>query len=86
MSTKEKLIERFKTQPKDFTFDEMVRLFQILGFTINNKGRTSGSRVVFINGNKVFDLHKPHPSGIIKEYVMKNVLKFLSDNNFLNLE
>ena len=27
MSTKEKLIERFKNHPKDFTWDELVRLF-----------------------------------------------------------
>lgn len=30
MSTKEKLKERFKTLPSDFTFDELVRLFNIL--------------------------------------------------------
>ena len=30
MGTKEKLVERFKRQPKDFTFNELTRLFQIL--------------------------------------------------------
>lgn len=30
MGTKEKLIDRFKRQPKDFTFDEMVKL--LIGF------------------------------------------------------
>jgi len=43
MSTKEKLIERFIKQPKDFTWDELVRLFGILGFNVYNKGKTSGS-------------------------------------------
>ena len=32
MSTKEKLIKRFMRQPKDFTWDELVRLFGIFGF------------------------------------------------------
>lgn len=32
MGTKEKLIERFKTIPSDFTFDELERLLAIYGF------------------------------------------------------
>jgi hypothetical protein len=48
MSTKEKLKERLKKQSKDFTFDELLRLFQIFGFTVDSKGKTSGSRIVFI--------------------------------------
>lgn len=50
MGTKDKLIERFKRQPKDFTWDELVRLFSLLGFELSNKGKTSGSRVIFIKG------------------------------------
>ena len=67
MSTKEKLIERFKRQPKDFTWEELVRLFEILGFAVDNRGKTSGLRVRFKNGNYDFYAHKPHPSKIIKE-------------------
>lgn len=33
MGSKEKLIERFKRQPKDFTYDEVVRLFSIFGYS-----------------------------------------------------
>ena len=36
MGTKDKLIERFKSQPKDFTWQELVRLFGIFGYTVNN--------------------------------------------------
>ena len=39
MGTKEKLIARFKSNPKDFTWDEFVRLFSILGYEIDNKGK-----------------------------------------------
>ncbi|MDR1937975.1 MAG: type II toxin-antitoxin system HicA family toxin [Tannerellaceae bacterium] len=84
MSTKDKLVERFKSQSNDFTFEELVRLFRIFGFTIDNKGKTSGSRITFLKEDKVFDMHKPHPSNIVKEYVMKNVFKFLADNDFIN--
>jgi hypothetical protein len=83
MSTKDKLIERFKKQPKDFSFEELVRLFGILGFTIDNKGKTSGSRVLFEKGEDSYVVHKPHPSNIIKGYVMKQILDYLTDNNFI---
>ena len=83
MSRRDKLIQRFEQLPKDFTWNELVRLFEIFGFTINNKGKTSGSRIVFEKDEYSFDIHKPHPSNIIKEYVMKKALMFLRDNNFI---
>lgn len=42
MGSKEKLIERFKRLPNDFTFDEMERLLSIFGYEKSNKGKTSG--------------------------------------------
>ena len=84
MSTKYKLIERFKSQPKDFTWDELVRLFKLLGFTVDNKGKTSGSRVLFVNGEEAHTVHKPHPANIMKEYTMKQVLDFLIEKGFIN--
>jgi len=86
MSTKEKLIERFKKQPKDFTWDELVRLFGIFGFAVNNKGKTSGSRTVFVKDDDEIELHRPHPQKIIKRYVMKNVLYFLINKGFIQKE
>ncbi len=85
MGTKEKLIERFKRQPKDFSYDELCRLFLILGFEISHKGKTSGSRVEFINSEKLlsYGAHKPHPDSSIKSYVMKQVLDFLMSNKIL---
>jgi len=84
MSTKDKLIERFKNQPKNFTWDELVRLFGIFGFTIENKGKTSGSRVLFEKDGEAHTIHKPHPSNIIKGYAMKQVLDFLTEKGFIN--
>ena len=83
MSTQDKLIKRFVKQPKDFTWDELVRLFGIFGFDVYNKGKTSGARVIFSNGEKEFIMHKPHPKNSIKEASMNNVLAFLSDNKFI---
>ncbi|MCX6222118.1 MAG: type II toxin-antitoxin system HicA family toxin [Bacteroidia bacterium] len=85
MGTKEKLVERFKRQPKDFTFNELTRLFQILGFEMSQKGKTSGSRIEFVNNEKElsYGAHKPRPDSSIKSYVMKQVLEFLTSNKII---
>ena len=68
MNKKEKLIRRFQTLPKDFTFEEVEALFGSCGFLLENKGATSGSRVKFYNENdqNSYIMHKHHPSNIIK--------------------
>lgn len=84
MGTKEKLIERFKKQPNDFTFDEMERLLSIFGYMKSNKGKTSGSRIIFRNGDKrLIMLHKPHPGNIVKGYALKQVLDDLMEAGFI---
>ena len=85
MGSKEKLIERFKKRPKDFTYDEVVRLFNIFGYTECSKGNTSGSRVEFISadGKDSFMMHKPHPANTIKSYVMKQLLEYVIDNKLI---
>ena len=85
MNKKEKLIKRFKTQPRDFTFDEVLTLFQGCGFELENKGSTSGSRVKFYNPKDENSciMHKPHPSNIIKGYMMRDILNFLLTNNYI---
>ena len=49
MGTKEKLIARFRSMPTDFTFDELERLLKIFGYEKSNKGKTSGSRIIYKN-------------------------------------
>ena len=61
MGKKEKLIAKLKSNPKDFTFDEMKTLLEALGFVMSNKGKTSGSRVKFMKGDIPVILHKPPP-------------------------
>lgn len=80
MSKREKIIERLKSKPKDFTYDEAKKVLNIFGFTEDNKGKTSGSRVVFENEsiNEKIELHKPHPDNILKPYQVNNIIKNLS--------
>ena len=60
MGTKEKLIERFKNQPKDFTFDEMEKLLFIFGYVKSDKGKPSGSRVIYKMGTKDLSCYISH--------------------------
>jgi len=77
MTAKEKLIDRFKKKPKDFSFDELKRMLSFYGY-IEKQG--AGSRVIFINDNTKhkIKLHKPHPGNILKRYqldIIENELK-----------
>ena len=87
MGIKEKLRNRFLKMPSDFTFDEMQRLLEGYGYEKNNKGKTSGSRLIFKNGAKrPIMLHKPHPGNIVKEYAMKQVLDDLKEAGYIKEE
>ena len=84
MGTKEKLRERFLKMPSDFTFDEMQRLLKGYGYERGNKGKTSGSRLIFKNGDKrPIMLHKPHPGSLVKKYAMKQVMEDLREAGFI---
>ena len=43
--------------PKDFSWDELVRLFGIFGYLLDSKGKTSGSRAQFVKGDDVHTVH-----------------------------
>ena len=84
MGSKEKLIKRFKTIPKDFTWDELKSMLTSLGYSLGNKGRTSGSRVIYeCDGRKPLLLHKPHPGNIMKEYILKEIFKTLQEEGLI---
>lgn len=83
MSQTEKLIARFLSKPKDFTFDELKVLLNHFGYELDESG--NGSRVKFINkaDDDVIFLHKPHPGNIVKSYIIKEVLGKLKNGGKL---
>ena len=72
--------------PKDFTWDELVRLFGIFGFLLDRKGKTSGSGVQFVKDGDVHALHKPHPTNVIKAYAMKKVYNFFERQRLVEID
>lgn len=84
MGTKEKLIERFKRLPSDFTFDELERLLSFYGYVKSDKGKTYGSRVIYKNAaGRPIMLHKPHPGNVVKLYALKQVREELIEAGLL---
>jgi len=82
MSKNKKLITRFKTRPKDFAWDELTSMLNYLGF-VTIQG--SGSRVKFYHDKHdcLIYLHKPHPSKVLKEYMVKAILSTLEQRGLI---
>ena len=84
MGQKEKLIEKLKSRPRNFTFDDAVRLLGFLDYSVSNKGKTSGSRVMFTNAQyPPILLHKPHPSEELLEYQIKQLIEVLEQEGLV---
>ena len=51
-----------------------------LEFYEENKGKTSGSRVAFVNNERIkIELHKPHPGNVLKSYQINILIKKLKE-------
>ncbi len=84
MSKKDKLIKRLKSRPKDFTFDEAETLLEQMNYRRSNKGKTSGSRVVFTSENHApIVMHKPHPRGELLDYQIKQLIEKLEGEGLI---
>lgn len=84
MGKKEKLIKRLLSLPKDFTFNEAETLLNYLSYSRSNKGKTSGSRVIFLSDtHSPILLHKPHPNNELKNYQVKQLVQILKDEGLI---
>jgi len=86
MSKHDKLLERLLGNPKDFKYDELKRLLNGFGYVEENRGRTSGSAVLFYNKvtQDKISIHKPHPSNIIKTYIIKLIIDHITNGGLIN--
>ena len=78
MSKVDKLVDRLKTKPKDFTWDEAVKVMNHYGYSLMAKGKTGGSRRKFVNEAKaIISLHQPHPQKVLKNYQLEIIIDHL---------
>ena len=85
MGQKEKLLKKLMSSPRDFTFSEAESLLGYFNYITCNKGKTSGSRVMFknpINNSKII-LHKPHPGNELPSYQVKQLISHLEKEGLL---
>ena len=82
MGKHDKLLAKFKSRPKDFTFQEVATLLAGFGYVLNQSG--SGSRIRFAHARcaPIF-MHKPHPSPALKPYQIDQVLDVLHQEGLL---
>src|SRR5699024_8982104 len=74
----EKLIQRFNSQPADFSWRETVQLLRGLGYQQVRMRTTSGSRRKFIHETaSMIIMHEPHPRRELKRYQMIFLRDFL---------
>ena len=84
MGQKEKLIRKLKSKPKDMTFEEAEALLKYLAYTRSDKGRTSGSRVMFTSDEHApILLHKPHPRKELLAYQVKQLVEILEQEGLI---
>lgn len=82
MSRFEKLLKKLLSRPKDFTYNELIKVLNGFGY-VEQQG--SGSRVVFFNGSlkHSIKLHKPHPGNILKRYQIDIVIDELKTKGLI---
>ena len=85
MSRFEKLLKRFLSKPKDFSYDELTRLLASLGYEKVGTGKTAGSRAAFVNPETkhIIKLHRPHPRPELKRYQLDDIEETLRNKGVI---
>jgi predicted RNA binding protein YcfA (HicA-like mRNA interferase family) len=82
MGKHEKLLERLRSRPKDFRWEQLKTLLSGLGY-VEERGR--GSRRRFFNPETgvSINLHQPHPRNELKSYQVNEILDHLKQEGLL---
>ena len=76
MSKKQKLSNRFLQVPpiKDFRWEELISVMDHFGFDLDTSGGGSHGHFVMRNdADKVIDIYRPHPHGIMYGTQLKEI-------------
>ena len=69
---------------RDFTWEELFRLPESVGYEESRRGRTGGSRRRFLHAEApAINLHRPHPGNIVRVYVINEVLRLLTEEELI---
>ena len=62
---------------------DKVSLLLYLGYELKQGGTGSGVKSIKEDSNEVINFHKPHPNGILKWYVLDQVIEKLRKDGLL---
>ena len=83
MSKKEKLLKKLQSN-SSFTINELDTLLVMLGYSKWNKGKTSGSAIIYKCTERApIKLHTPHPGKELKAYQINQVINVLDKEGLL---
>lgn len=77
------MVKRLLKLPKDFTFDEMESLLSYSGYKLKQGNPESGIKFIKAGSNETINFHKPHPNGILKRYILEQVIGKLRKDGLL---
>jgi len=82
MTKAAKLLKRFLSRSKNFTYHELIRQLESLGY---KEEPGFGSRVVFSNKRikHYTKLQKPHPGIVLKRYQIDLIIQELNSKNLV---
>jgi hypothetical protein len=87
MSQQQKLVSRLLSGPKDFTWEELIKVLTFFGYHEVKGGKTGGSRRRFADEkNNVITLHKPYPANIVKNYAIREIIAHLKSKGHIKDE
>ncbi|GLS03490.1 hypothetical protein GCM10007860_06340 [Chitiniphilus shinanonensis] len=78
MTKNDKRLQRLKSCPSDYRFEELVALLESLEWTLVQSGGGSHCFFEHVTGRRL-NTYRPHPSGIMKRYQLKEVLVVLDE-------
>ena len=67
--------------PSTFPMRDFIRIMGSYGFALDEKGKTSGSRVRFYreSDGRILLIHAPHPSDKLKAGTIRRVVAFVRE-------
>ncbi len=77
MTKKAKLIEKLRSNPKEFTWDDATSLMGSCGFKLKNAKRGSGRMFVHGHTTQKVRLHEPHPQKTLLTYMVDLLVEAL---------
>ncbi|MBS1682704.1 MAG: type II toxin-antitoxin system HicA family toxin [Bacteroidetes bacterium] len=82
MSKLHKALDRLKSRPKDFKWQELQTIMRHFGYIEQKKG---GSARKFIHQEKkvLISIHEPHPKPILKMYALDIIINHLKEEGLL---